>query len=244
MLLLLLRLSATALIASAQEGSTAAGLQLTGTRIRNGMNSHSPPIRRLSLADRTSDQYRAPKDKDEEEVQDDSDSASDSSTTQKAVSPVDISAISDDAVADDNNNDDDDAEDTDDATKSSSNHSTKSKRMHTTQGFNTTEPTEDEEPSSSEDADEPSSSNTTSTTSPTIPTVSQWDTPNVTFDPTNMTTNSTIMIPAEQTQPDSWPVIVFGIFALLAAGLCSATAIKNCKNSKRKNYDEIESLIV
>jgi hypothetical protein len=216
-------------------------------RIRTNVNSHMDSlIRRLSWADKTSDQYHGHKGKEEDGASAKDDSDSDSYATPRAVSPVDLSAVSDD------DDDDDDADDTSSthATKAvaektnstntaSSNHSTKRKRMHTTKGVNTTESTtEDVTPAS------PSNTTTSTTTTSTIPSISQWDTLNVTYDPTNMTTNSTAMIPPEQTQPDSWPVIVFGIFCLLAVGLCSATAVKHCRNNKRQNYDEIESLIV
>jgi hypothetical protein len=123
-------------------------------------------------------------------------------------------------------------------------YSARQKSTHTKKGLNGTEPMNVLAPSPSS-----SSSNTTNNTSskkPTVrvPTLSQWDSPNATFDPTHVVTNSTVLIPPEQTQPDSWPVIIVWLFALLAAGLCSATAIKSCKNRKHKNYDEIESLIV
>jgi hypothetical protein len=261
LLLLLLRLSATALIASAQEqGSTrTAGLQLAsawptmmstwshnaGASIRNGimnMNRHSPPtpIRRLSLADRTSDKYRRHKDKDEEEApQDDSDSDSDSSATPKAVSPyeVDLSAVSDDAFSDDDEEEEDDADDT------SSSHATKD----VTRKTNSTSASSSNNWHTTSNTTATATATTATSTTTTIPTISQWDSPNATFDPTNRTTNNSttsIMIPPEQAQPDSWPVIVFGIFALLAVGLCSATAVKNCQHGKRQKYDEIESLIV
>jgi hypothetical protein len=219
----------------------------TGTGIR--MTSQSP-LRRTSLADRTAYQYHGGNDDDGKEA--DSTSDSSTTTTSKAVNPheMDLSHVSDDTftTSSDTNktsslNTDDDTSSSDDAddissdthntTSSDTNvtaadldkaaakasnadyYSAKRKKMHTTKGLNGTEPT-----------------------------LSQWDSPNTTFDPTNMTSNSTVTIPSEQTQPDSWPFIVFLVFALLAAGLCSATAIKSCKNRKRKNYDEIESLIV
>jgi hypothetical protein len=111
----------------------------------------------------------------------------------------------------------------DDDEDTSSTNSTSVSSSDTTKCGNSSEPLQDKYPAPS---------NTTSTYY------------SVTVDPANMTTNSTLIITAEQAQPDSWPVVVFGIFALLALGLCSATAIKSCKSSKRKNYDEIESLIV
>jgi hypothetical protein len=86
-----------------------------------------------------------------------------------------------------------------------------------------------------------STANTTTTGA--IATVSEWDLPNQTVDPMTMTTNNTVLLPPEQAQPTVWPVVVFSIFVLLAAGLCTVTCLKSCKN-KRKNYEEIESLIV
>jgi hypothetical protein len=94
---------------------------------------------------------------------------------------------------------------------------TKKRVVPTIKGFNNTEPLE------------------------VIP--KKWQSDNVPFKKPNVKETPYEMLPEEQAPPAFWPVIVFGIFVLLAAGLCSATAIKSCKG-KRKNYDEIESLIV
>lgn len=223
LLLILLRLSATALIPSAQEGSTTAGLQLASAWPMSTW-SQTSPTRRLSWADRTSGDYHKPPSAKADEEADDSDAVS---VRPARASPYKVAAVSED--------DEEDTSSTNSASASSSDHSSRrKKRTQTTKDVNSSEPMQPLE-----------TGNTSTSYYSTTPTVSQWDSANVTFDPSNTTTNSTLIIPLEQAQPDSWPVIVFGIFALLALGLCSVTAIKSCKNSsKRKNYDEIESLVV
>lgn len=61
----------------------------------------------------------------------------------------------------------------------------------------------------------------------------------------NLSTTMTPFLPSEQRQPDNWPKIVGCLFLVIALVLIAATIIRNCRNSsKRKNYEEIQSLVV
>jgi hypothetical protein len=57
-------------------------------------------------------------------------------------------------------------------------------------------------------------------------------------------TNVTALIPAEQEQPASWPIDVFGIFIAVAVLLVAVTVYQNYR--KRNTYTEVPttSLIV
>jgi hypothetical protein len=64
------------------------------------------------------------------------------------------------------------------------------------------------------------------------------------FDDDSVTNVTTLMIPAEQEQPASWPIVVFGIFIAVAVLLVAVTVYKNYR--KRSTYTEVPttSLIV
>jgi hypothetical protein len=60
----------------------------------------------------------------------------------------------------------------------------------------------------------------------------------------NLSTTKTPFLPWEKEQPDEWPKFVGAIFLCSALILIAATCIRNVRNSKRKNYEEIQSLVV
>jgi len=61
----------------------------------------------------------------------------------------------------------------------------------------------------------------------------------------NLSTTKTPFLPSEGKAPDNWVKIVGGLFAAISILLILATIVRNtCGKNKRKNYEEIQSLIV
>lgn len=58
--------------------------------------------------------------------------------------------------------------------------------------------------------------------------------------PSNATT---MLLPPEPAQTESWSVIIFSVFSALAVGLCAATCLRRCRQ-RRRGYQEIQSLVV
>ena len=55
----------------------------------------------------------------------------------------------------------------------------------------------------------------------------------------------TFELPPEGKQPDSWPMIVMGLFLVLAAVVCGTVGVRIVRRrSKRGEYEEIQSLTV
>ena len=61
----------------------------------------------------------------------------------------------------------------------------------------------------------------------------------------NLSTTKTPFLPSEHSQPEEWPKIVGGIFLAFTVSLIIATIIRKVRESnKRKDYEEIQSLVV
>jgi hypothetical protein len=60
----------------------------------------------------------------------------------------------------------------------------------------------------------------------------------------NLSTTKTPFLPWEKEQPADWPKVVGVIFLCAAVLLIAATVVRNIRNNKRKNYEEIQSLVV
>ena len=61
----------------------------------------------------------------------------------------------------------------------------------------------------------------------------------------NLSTTKTPLLPSERKPPDNWVKIVGGLFGGVAVSLILATIIRNIyANNRRKNYEEIQSLVV
>lgn len=61
----------------------------------------------------------------------------------------------------------------------------------------------------------------------------------------NLSTTKTPFLPSEQRQPEKWSRIVGGTFLVIALGLIIATIVRNMRSrNKRKNYEEVQSLVV
>lgn len=75
--------------------------------------------------------------------------------------------------------------------------------------------------------------------------LSQWDMKNLTNDSDTLNSTAAPLLPKEKPQPTSWPIVCLGLFVALAAAFCSATAVKTCRQQrKRANYHEIQTSIV
>ena len=61
----------------------------------------------------------------------------------------------------------------------------------------------------------------------------------------NLSTTATPFLPSEQEYPKEWPGMVGIVFAAAALGLIVMTVVRHIRQkTKRKHYEEIQSLIV
>ena len=78
-----------------------------------------------------------------------------------------------------------------------------------------------------------------------VPGLSQWNLTNATKQKLYPDKNTTITIPKEQEQPDSWPFAIGTLFLVLASVLCILAGLRACRRGKsREGYEEIQSLVV
>ena len=61
----------------------------------------------------------------------------------------------------------------------------------------------------------------------------------------NLSTTKTPFLPSETKQPEEWPKIVGGLFLVVTVGLLILTIVRKVQeNNRRKNYEEIQNLVV
>jgi hypothetical protein len=75
---------------------------------------------------------------------------------------------------------------------------------------------------------------------------SEWSYANRTDDTYNLnsTNNSSSLLPAEPQQPRRWPAIVAGLFVGVAVLLCGMTAWNRQRQTKRRQYQRVNELVV